>query len=108
MNLWRVPATGGPPRPVAGVSAIAYDPSVSRKGNFLAYEHANLSAGIWRIKLTRQNTFVGSSNPDYGGQIDDQWAAQFLLTGTRLCLSLIGWDFRMSGIARVTDPIAHN
>ena len=52
MNLWRVPATGGPPRPVAGVSAIAYDPSVSRKGNFLAYEHANLSAGIWRIKLT--------------------------------------------------------
>jgi Tol biopolymer transport system component/DNA-binding winged helix-turn-helix (wHTH) protein len=52
MNLWRVPATGGPPRPVAGVSAIAYDPSVSRKGNFLAYEHANLSAGIWRIELT--------------------------------------------------------
>ncbi len=52
MNLWRVPATGGPPRPVAGVSAIAYDPSVSRKGNLLAYEHANLSAGIWRIELT--------------------------------------------------------
>jgi Tol biopolymer transport system component/DNA-binding winged helix-turn-helix (wHTH) protein len=51
MNLWRVLATGGPARPVAGVSAVAYDPSISRKGNFLAYEHAILSSGIWRIKL---------------------------------------------------------
>lgn len=52
MNLWRVSATGGPPRPVAGVSAVAYDPSVPRKGNSLAYEHANLNTGIWRIELT--------------------------------------------------------
>ncbi len=52
MNLWRVAATGGPPRPVAGVSAVAYDPSVPRRGNFLAYEHATLSSGIWQLKLT--------------------------------------------------------
>lgn len=51
MNLWRIPATGGPPQPVAGVSAIAYDPSVSRRGNFLAYEHATLSSGIWGLRL---------------------------------------------------------
>jgi len=59
MNLWRVAATGGPPRPLAGVSAIAYDPSVSRSGNFLAYEHATLSSGIWRLKLTDKTRSSG-------------------------------------------------
>jgi len=51
MNLWRVSSTGGSPRPVAGVSAIAYNPSISRKGNYLAYEHDTVGSGIWRIKL---------------------------------------------------------
>ena len=51
LNLWRVSASGGSPRPVAGVSSIAYAPSISRKGNMLAYEHATLSSGIWRISL---------------------------------------------------------
>jgi Tol biopolymer transport system component/DNA-binding winged helix-turn-helix (wHTH) protein len=51
MTLWRVSATGGPPRPVAGVSAMAYAPSISRKGNLLAYEHDTFTTGIWRISL---------------------------------------------------------
>ena len=51
LNLWRVSASGGPPRPVAGVSSIAYAPSISRKGNLLAYEHASVNSGIWRISL---------------------------------------------------------
>ena len=51
MNLWRVSATGGPPRPVAGVSAMAYAPSISRKGSLLAYEHGTFTTGIWRISL---------------------------------------------------------
>lgn len=50
-TLWRVSANGGPPRPIAGVSAVAYGPSISRKGNLLAYGHATLSSGIWRISL---------------------------------------------------------
>lgn len=61
MNLWRVPTAGGQPRPVAGVGAVAYDPSISRKGNFLAYEHANLSSGIWRIKLTDKTHSSGDA-----------------------------------------------
>ena len=67
MNLWRVSATGGPPQPVAGVSAIAYDPSVSRKGNFLAYEHATLRQRHLADQTHRHNALLGSSNPDYGG-----------------------------------------
>jgi len=51
MTLWRVSATGGPPRPIAGVSAMAYAPSLSRKGNLLAYEHDTFTTGIWRISL---------------------------------------------------------
>ncbi len=51
MTLWRVSATGGPPRPVAGVSAMAYAPALSRKGNLLAYEHDTFTTGIWRISL---------------------------------------------------------
>jgi Tol biopolymer transport system component/DNA-binding winged helix-turn-helix (wHTH) protein len=51
LNLWRVSATGGPPRPVAGVSALAYHSTIPRKGNLLAFEHASLSSGIWQIRL---------------------------------------------------------
>lgn len=51
MNLWRVSATEGAPRPLAGVSAIAYAPSISRKANLLAFEHASINSGIWRIGL---------------------------------------------------------
>lgn len=63
LNLWRVSATGGQPRPVAGVSAIAYAPSISRKGSLLAYEHATLSSGIWRINLKDQTHSSGHPTP---------------------------------------------
>ncbi len=63
MNLWRVSATGGPPRPVAGVSAMAYAPSISRKGSLLAYEHDTFTTGIWRISLKDKTHSSGHSTP---------------------------------------------
>ena len=57
--MWRVSANGGSPRPVAGVSALAYRPSIPRKGNLLAYEHASLSSGIWQVGLKDKNHAVG-------------------------------------------------
>ena len=51
LNLWRVSAAGGVPRPVPGVSDLATHPSISRKGNLLAYEHFGFSNSIWRINL---------------------------------------------------------
>jgi Tol biopolymer transport system component len=59
LNLWRVSATGGEPRPVAGVSALAYHPSISRKGHFLAYEHATLTNSIWRVRLKGKTQPLG-------------------------------------------------
>ena len=63
LNLWRISATGGDPRPVAGVSALAYAPSISRKGNLLAYEHDTFETGIWRINLKDRTHSSGHSAP---------------------------------------------
>jgi len=49
--LWRVAATGGAPRPVAGVGLMAYSPSVPPEGNELAYRQAIGRDNIWKITL---------------------------------------------------------
>jgi Tol biopolymer transport system component/DNA-binding winged helix-turn-helix (wHTH) protein len=52
MSLWRVAASGGSPRPVAGASSQALSPSVARRGNLLAYQQAVEKDNICRISLT--------------------------------------------------------
>jgi len=59
MILWRVSATGGVPGPVPGVRDLATHPSISRKGNLLAYEHFGFSNSIWRINLRDQTHAAG-------------------------------------------------
>ena len=51
LTLWRVSASGGTARPIEGVGAGACSPSVSRKGNQLAYQQMLSRHGIWRLKL---------------------------------------------------------
>ena len=50
-NLWRMPATGGMPRPVEGVGGAAYRPSVARRGDQLVYEQVNRQDTIWQLHL---------------------------------------------------------
>jgi len=50
-SLWRIPASGGTPQPVAGTDEIALKPSISRKGNQLVYQHLVESSNIWQINL---------------------------------------------------------
>jgi Tol biopolymer transport system component/DNA-binding winged helix-turn-helix (wHTH) protein len=50
-GLWRVSASGGTPRPVAGVGAVAIAPSVSRKGNQLVYQQMFSKSNLWRLSL---------------------------------------------------------
>ena len=50
-TLWRIPASGGTPRPVAGVGAGADSPAISPKGNQLAYEHSLRKDSVWRLAL---------------------------------------------------------
>jgi serine/threonine protein kinase/Tol biopolymer transport system component len=53
-TLWRIPASGGTPRPVTGVGAHVCCPSISRKGHELIYQNRMVNHNIWRIKLQDQ------------------------------------------------------
>ena len=52
LNLWRIPANGGSPQPVAGVGPVAFPPSIPRRGHLLAYVHPNVNSSIWQIRLS--------------------------------------------------------
>jgi Tol biopolymer transport system component/DNA-binding winged helix-turn-helix (wHTH) protein len=49
-SLWRMSASGGTPQRVAG-PADAYEPSISRRANQLAYQVWKRSDTIWRLDL---------------------------------------------------------
>ena len=53
--LWRVPASGGTPQPVAGVGVIAWAPSISPKGNRLVYQQMSFKDSLFRLNLTENN-----------------------------------------------------
>jgi len=60
-SLWRVSASGaGTPQPIAGGSMNAYDPTLSRKGNQLAYQQVLFQSGIWRLDLTGKRPRPGT------------------------------------------------
>jgi Tol biopolymer transport system component/DNA-binding winged helix-turn-helix (wHTH) protein len=54
-RLWRISASGGTPRPVAGVGAIAVFPSISPKGDQLVYQQVySPESNIWQLNLTNE------------------------------------------------------
>jgi Tol biopolymer transport system component/DNA-binding winged helix-turn-helix (wHTH) protein len=50
-SLWRVSASGGTPRPVAGVGVVASSPSISPKGNQLVYMQSFIKENIVRVNM---------------------------------------------------------
>jgi Tol biopolymer transport system component len=50
-SLWRMPAAGGDPRPVAEASANAYYPAISARSHRLAYKHYVRNNNIWQLTL---------------------------------------------------------
>jgi Tol biopolymer transport system component/DNA-binding winged helix-turn-helix (wHTH) protein len=59
LNLWRIFANGGSPRPVAGIGPVAFAPSIPRRGNLLAYVHPTVNSSIWQIRLSDETHPVG-------------------------------------------------
>ncbi len=59
-SLWRISASGGTPRPVQGIGAPAYNPSIAPKGNQLVYEQSSYSDSIWRVDLKSGTNVRGS------------------------------------------------
>jgi serine/threonine protein kinase len=51
-TLWRISAAGGVPQRVVGVGGDAWDPSISRRGNQLAYAVWKQWDTIWRLDHT--------------------------------------------------------
>jgi serine/threonine protein kinase/Tol biopolymer transport system component len=59
INLWRLPATGGTPRPVEGVSGEAHRLSIARRGDQLVYDQVNSLATIWQLHLKDERHSLG-------------------------------------------------
>jgi Tol biopolymer transport system component/DNA-binding winged helix-turn-helix (wHTH) protein len=58
-SLWRISASGGTTRPLAGVGIHASNPSISPKGSQLAYEQALYEESIWGIDLRDDKSLRG-------------------------------------------------
>ena len=61
-TLWRISATVGGLRSIAGVGATACCPSISRKGNQLVYQNSVSNYGIWRVDLKDQTRVQNPPN----------------------------------------------
>ncbi len=48
-SLWRVPVAGGTPVRLPGTGEYAFDPSIARQGNRLAYVYNKVDRNIWRV-----------------------------------------------------------
>ena len=62
-SLWRVSASGGTPRPVAGVGVVAFSPSISPTGNQLVYQQVLSKNSIWRVNLRDEKHPQGPAAP---------------------------------------------
>jgi len=61
-SLWRISASGGgAPQPVPGGSVNAVSPTVSRKGNQLAYQQGFFQSEIWRLDLMGKKLLQSSA-----------------------------------------------
>jgi Tol biopolymer transport system component/DNA-binding winged helix-turn-helix (wHTH) protein len=59
-TLWRVPATGGPPRRIEGIGTSAYAPAVALKGHRLAYTSAFANQNLWTVDLADKAHAAGA------------------------------------------------
>jgi Tol biopolymer transport system component/DNA-binding winged helix-turn-helix (wHTH) protein len=90
--LWRVPASGGTPQPVAGVGVIAWAPSISRKGNRLVYQGMAFKDSVLRMSLTDNNHRQG--NPTLlRSEKGINWRPQFSPDGKRFAFESNGLGY---------------
>ncbi len=75
-SLWRIPAIGGIPEPLAVGGDFAQFPSISREGNRLAYTQTIFDVNIWKFevsdsmgKTTSPTEVISSTRDDHGPQI---------------------------------------
>jgi Tol biopolymer transport system component/DNA-binding winged helix-turn-helix (wHTH) protein len=90
--LWRVPASGGTPQPVAGVGVVAWAPSISPKGNRLVYQRMAFKDSVFRLNLTDNNHRQG--NPTLlRSEKGINWRPQFSPDGKRFAFESNGLGY---------------
>ena len=106
-GLWRIPASGGTPQRVAGVGEDAGDPSISRRGNQLAYTVGKQWETIWRLDLKdRRHAVAAPVRLLPEGEL--RGGPAILPTARKSSSSLTAWVTRIFGCATMTDPIARS
>jgi len=84
LNLWRIPANGGLPQPVAGIGPVAFAPSIPRQGNLLAYVHPSVNSGIWQIRLSDETHPLGPATRLITSRGHVNWRPSFSPDGKKV------------------------
>ena len=84
LNLWRIPANGGLPQPVAGIGPVAFAPSIPRRGNLLAYVHSSVNSGIWQIRLSDETHPLGPATRLITSRGHVNWRPSFSPDGKKV------------------------
>lgn len=81
-TLWRIPSSGGTPVQVPQVGVVAVHPSISAKGNRLAYDQIMGHSSIWAMELA--NLGSGASNTRVTASGGYNWAPELSPNGQRV------------------------
>ena len=83
-TLWKIPVSGGEPVQVPQVGVVALHPSVSPKGNRLAYDQILGSSSIWVMELAKID---GKDSPmQVTASKGYNWAPEFSPDGKKIVL----------------------
>jgi DNA-binding winged helix-turn-helix (wHTH) protein len=103
--IWRLPASGGKPQPVA-TSGDAYEPSIPRKGNELAYRVFKQWDTVWRLDLKDERHALAPPVRLLSGRGVIWKSPSTLPTAGRSPSNPTAWAMGISGYATGMDRIA--
>jgi Tol biopolymer transport system component/DNA-binding winged helix-turn-helix (wHTH) protein len=83
-GLWRIPATGGTPRPITSSAASLGIPAIARRGNLLAYVVVDINENLWHIDLNFASAGKAALPVRLESSSRQQWDPSYSPDGRRL------------------------